>query len=162
PDHGDAARLCGLFLNTVPLRVRLRPGSWLDLARQAFRAELDLMPHRRYPLARLQEEHGPGPLFETTFNFTHFHVIGGAGRSGGLRYVGERVGTDPARRSEPTNLALVAGFLCDPTSPERILLALDYSPRALAAGQAARVGGYYLAALRALAEEPGAPHDAAC
>src|SRR5262249_12032055 len=54
PDDRDGERVLGLFLNTLPLRMKLNGGSWLQLAREAFAAELELMPHRRYPLAAIQ------------------------------------------------------------------------------------------------------------
>ena len=37
-------------------------------------AEQQLWPRRRYPIARLQQRYGPQPLFETAFNYNHFHV----------------------------------------------------------------------------------------
>ena len=38
--------------------------------------EQELLPHRRYPMGRLQRSSGE-PLFETAFNFNHFHVYQG-------------------------------------------------------------------------------------
>ncbi len=88
---GDQVR--GLFLNSLPLRLhKPRAGSWADLIRRARDAELELLPHRRYPLATLLRElntdrssgraigrsAGSGAqtqLFEVAFNFVHFHVV---------------------------------------------------------------------------------------
>lgn len=73
PEVDGADRVIGLFLNTVPL-VLPAAGSWDKLARAAFDAERAMIPHRRYPLAAMTTAHG-GPLFDVTFNFTHFHVL---------------------------------------------------------------------------------------
>jgi amino acid adenylation domain-containing protein len=79
PEVQGGDRSLGLFLNTLPLRLRLAGGTWSDLARAAFQAELAAMPHRRVPLAELQSRFGAGrQLFEVTFNYTHFHVLANA------------------------------------------------------------------------------------
>ncbi|HEX5714823.1 MAG TPA: amino acid adenylation domain-containing protein, partial [Thermoanaerobaculia bacterium] len=72
-DGGD--RIFGLFLNTLPLRLRLEPGTWRDLVRATFTAERKAMPYRRFPLAELQRLLGGRPLFEVMFNYIHFHVL---------------------------------------------------------------------------------------
>ncbi|MGC5016868.1 condensation domain-containing protein, partial [Streptosporangium sp. DT93] len=57
-EEADGAEVRGLFLNTVPFRLRLSEGSWRDLARAVFEAERELLPHRRYPLSALQRRLG--------------------------------------------------------------------------------------------------------
>jgi non-ribosomal peptide synthetase component F len=44
------------------------------LIRQAFEAEKQMLPHRRYPLSEIQKKQGGDPLFEAIFNYTHFHI----------------------------------------------------------------------------------------
>src|SRR5207247_2177698 len=44
PELPGAEEALGLFLNTVPLRIELGEGSWADLIRRVFRAELELLP----------------------------------------------------------------------------------------------------------------------
>src|SRR6185369_8981338 len=51
----DGERVLGLFLNTLPLRLKLGGGTWLNLVRETFEAEKELMPHRRYPMVQLQK-----------------------------------------------------------------------------------------------------------
>lgn len=72
PEVEGADLLIGLFLNTVPLRLRSVTGPFPDLARHALEAEQRMMPHRRYPLARIEDTLGR-PAFDVSFNFTHFH-----------------------------------------------------------------------------------------
>ncbi len=74
-EEQDADRVLGLFLNTLPLRLRLDSETWTELIRQVFAAESAMLPHRRFPLAELQRRTGGGAaLFETIFTFIHFHV----------------------------------------------------------------------------------------
>ncbi len=88
PEVPDGERVLGLFLNTVPLRLRLAAGSWGELVRAVFAAETALLPHRRYPLAELQRRFGAGQrLFEVNFNYVHFHVLEAAR---GVEVVGGR------------------------------------------------------------------------
>jgi amino acid adenylation domain-containing protein len=62
------------FVNLVPFCLDLSAGTFADLCRRAFVAESELLPHRRYPMAELKKRHMGRDLFDTVFNFTHFHV----------------------------------------------------------------------------------------
>ncbi len=73
PEEEGGDRLLGLFLNTLPVNVTVE-GSWRELIQSAVQAERDLLPGRRYPIARLQQRYGGQTLFETAFNYNHFHV----------------------------------------------------------------------------------------
>jgi amino acid adenylation domain-containing protein len=73
PGTMDADRMLGLFLNTLPLRVRVE-GSWLDLTQRLFAIEREQAAHRYFPMPTLLRETGGQPLFEAAFNFIHFHV----------------------------------------------------------------------------------------
>lgn len=77
PEVADGDRLLGLFLNTIPFRLELPKGSWLDLIRATWSVEQKLMSYRRFPLAEIQRIHHNQPLYETSFNFVHFHVYQG-------------------------------------------------------------------------------------
>ncbi|BAY99589.1 amino acid adenylation domain-containing protein [Tolypothrix tenuis PCC 7101] len=74
PETSDGTRCLGLFLNPLPLRMKLPQGSWIDLIFQAFETEQKLLPYRWYPMAQIQKDLGGERRFETCFNFTHFHV----------------------------------------------------------------------------------------
>jgi aryl carrier-like protein len=74
PEKADGERILGAFLNTVPLRMELSGATWADLAQRAYAAENELLPFRRYPIQELQRVHGAEQLFDTVFNYTHFHV----------------------------------------------------------------------------------------
>ena len=152
PEGPDGDRILGLFFHVVPLRAALAPGSWRDLARQAFDAECEMMPHRRYPLARVQAAHGGAQLFEVLFNFIHFHMLRDLLASGRLTLLGQ------VRRWEETNFPLSVVFLRDPTG-ERLTLWLRYDEVQFGACQLLRFQALFLRALEALAERPEARHE---
>ncbi|MEC4885101.1 MAG: amino acid adenylation domain-containing protein, partial [Scytonema sp. PMC 1070.18] len=77
PTEPDGDRILGLFLNTLPFRLQLTRGSWIDLIQATFHAEQALTPYRRFPVAEIQRLHAHQPLYETVFNFVHFHVYQG-------------------------------------------------------------------------------------
>ncbi len=143
---GDEVR--GLFLNTLPLRCRLAPGSWLDLARTAFAAEEALLPFRRYPYAVLQSERGRRPLFEAAFNYVHFHVARDLMRLGQLEVLG-------FKRGPGANFKLMVHFAQD-LEGRQATWELEYDSRRLPDAQALALAGLYERTLAAMASDPGA------
>lgn len=69
----DAEHTLGLFVNVVPVRIKLERGSWLDLVRQVARGEQEIFPLRRYPLSEIQKFSG-GALFDASFSFLRFQA----------------------------------------------------------------------------------------
>ncbi|MEM6404473.1 MAG: condensation domain-containing protein, partial [Cyanobacteria bacterium P01_D01_bin.116] len=76
-EKSGGENLLGLFLNTVPLRMQLQPGSWLELVKAVFAAENEIIPYRYFPLPEIQRLVDKSPLFEVGFNYVHFHVYEG-------------------------------------------------------------------------------------
>ncbi|MFI1194777.1 amino acid adenylation domain-containing protein [Micromonospora sp. NPDC020750] len=151
PESEGATTAMGLFLNTVPLRVDLGDGSWADLVGRVYRAEADLLPHRRYPMAQMKADAATtDPLFETVFNYTHFYL---------LKQLRERPGFDllDVRVSTETEFALRAEFMRDFFTDE-VRLSLHYHSAEFSPEQAAGIGEAYRRALAALADTPDAPH----
>jgi amino acid adenylation domain-containing protein len=75
PETSEGTALVGLFLNTVPLRMKLGVQSWSELVQQVYAAEQALLPHRRYPLPDIMRLTGGQPLFDVLFNYTHFRAF---------------------------------------------------------------------------------------
>ena len=128
------------------MRLRLREESWPALFARVFQAEREGLPHRRYPAGRLQREHPGEPLYETAFNYNHFHVYGRLEGRPGLEISRPQV-------FEYTNFTLMTNFDLDPQGGG-LALRLNYNTAALSAAQAEALAGYYLACLRAMVEEP--------
>ncbi|MER6108070.1 amino acid adenylation domain-containing protein [Streptomyces hirsutus] len=76
PELPGADRMRGLFLNTVPFGVARPRGTWLAHLRDVFRAEQDMLPHRRVPLVRIAELRPTEPrLTDAVFNYVNFHRL---------------------------------------------------------------------------------------
>jgi amino acid adenylation domain-containing protein len=151
PEATDGDRLIGLFLNTLPFRRQLVGGSWLDLVRETFDAERGLLPFRRYPLVELQRAHGGQPLFETAFNFVHFHIYQSLLADQALELVGSKSYSE-------TNFTLIADFKVDLVTSQ-VRAWLHYDATQLSDGQAQSIAGYYARTLAAMATEPEARYE---
>jgi amino acid adenylation domain-containing protein len=151
PEEGDGDRVLGLFLNAVPVRMRLEGGSWIDLVRQTFEAERELIPYRRFPLSEIQKLNGGGKVLETAFDFVHFHVLN---RLEGLRDFELREGP----YFEANDMATYTTFMLDAAST-RLELHIDYDPNVIARRQIEEISQYYLAVLRVMAARPDSAHE---
>lgn len=151
PEQADAEKMAGLFLNTLPLRQRLSGGSWLELVRETFATEQEVMPHRRFPLAEIQRLAGGRSLFETAFDFVHFHVLKEAERCPGVRFA-------EGPYFEANNLTTYTTFMLNVEST-RLELHIDYDPNELCGEQVAELSQYYLHALRAMARDSNALYE---
>ncbi|MDB9510452.1 amino acid adenylation domain-containing protein [Kamptonema animale CS-326] len=146
PEQMGGDRVLGLFLNTLPLRLQLSGGTWIDLVRAVFEAEGELLPHRRYPLAEIQKNMGGQPLFETAFNFVHFHVYQSLKAFKNVQILEEKF-------FEETNFPLMANFSVNAFSTQ-LNLTLQYDAAEFGEEQIQAVGGYYDRALAAMAQAP--------
>ncbi|MGW5490488.1 non-ribosomal peptide synthetase, partial [Streptosporangium sandarakinum] len=82
PESEGGGEVLGLFLNTLPLRVRLDAADRAELVRRVFDAEVAAVPYRHYPLFEIQRLAGRSPLLDTLFDFRDFHVYGGLPEDG--------------------------------------------------------------------------------
>jgi len=145
-EESDGERALGLFLNTVPLRQTVAGGRWLDLVRETFAAEREMLPHRWFPLAEMQRRLGGRHLFEVVFNFVNFHVYESVSGFAEMQPLG-------AETFEQTNHALTAVFgLEGPT--QRVSLGLLCDATQLCEEQAEAISGYYVRALESMAAAP--------
>jgi amino acid adenylation domain-containing protein len=147
----DGERVLGLFLNTLPFRLRLERGSWADLARQTFQAEREMLPYRRYPLPYLQKIQGGEPLYEAAFNFAHFHVYESMVGFKDLHLIS-------ARSYMETNFTLLANFGLN-VATTQVQLALEYNSAEMSREQIELIGDYYLRTLEAIAADPNGAHE---
>lgn len=118
-DDGEGDSLLGLFLNTLPISYSLTDSSWHEFFHQVLRAEQDILPHRRFPLAAIQRLTGQDELFESVFNFVHFHIYREwENNQHDVKVTG-------AEFFEETNFALLANFELD-VAVDQITLTLRY------------------------------------
>lgn len=151
PEEVDGERIIGLFLNAMPVRLNLTGGSWLDLVRQTFAAEQRLLPYRRFPLAEVHKLNGGRPLFETAFDFVHFHVYKSLqGR--------QAIDLKEGHYFEANDLTTYTTFMLDVNSA-RLELHIDYEPNVICRDQVAQMTQYYLATLEAMAADSDARYE---
>jgi amino acid adenylation domain-containing protein len=148
PETEDAEQMVGLFLNTVPMVVETKGRNWLDLVRQAHRAELDMLAYRRYPLSQIQRDLNRDLLFETIADYRAMRSYG----SLSLRRL-RRLRVDDVSFFEQTNFPFAANFSADPQTGE-IQLAISFDSAQFSVGQIDAIGGYYTTALTAIVANP--------
>uniref|UniRef100_UPI00389A4693 non-ribosomal peptide synthetase n=1 Tax=Tumebacillus lacus TaxID=2995335 RepID=UPI00389A4693 len=150
PELQGAELQRGLFLNTLPYRMEVKPGTWDDLIREAFRNEQELLPYRRFPMAEIQKMHGRQPLFETSFNFVHFHAMQEIVDLGDVEMLGQREIAD-------TNFTLQITFCINPTLGGLTLM-LDTNGVIVTPEQNEILFTQYLNVLEAMATAPQELH----
>jgi amino acid adenylation domain-containing protein len=154
PEIEDGEKLIGMFLNILPFKLDLEAENWPELARRVAEEERRLLPHRRYSIQRLQHLYGAENLFDTAFNFTHFHIyqrLLKAGEIEGISLFG----------TEQTYYSLTTQFNLDETL-SRITLALDYRELSISPEDVERIVGYFSRVLAAIADAPFTSHEATC
>ncbi|MEW6731714.1 MAG: amino acid adenylation domain-containing protein, partial [Acidobacteriota bacterium] len=119
--------------------------------RRTFQAEQEMLPYRRYPLVEMQKSYGREKLFDTAFNFTHFHAYQGLVENSEMELLGGRF-------FEATNFTLVASFGIDPFS-SGIVLTLEYDTAVLSEYYIKMIGDYYLRTISALAFSSHTPYQ---
>src|SRR5262249_23273662 len=75
PEMTGIEHMVGLFINTVPLRVKLPPSQPLTaLFKQVQGSQSRLMAHQHRGLSEIQSAAGSGELFDTLFVFENYPV----------------------------------------------------------------------------------------
>jgi pristinamycin I synthase-3/4 len=144
----DGDKVLGLFLNTLPLRLRIQPESWRALINRVFEAELGLLAHRFYPLAQIVEDNGHQPLFDVMFNYIDFHVHDLLeDRSAELLEVSS---------FDVTNFGLGVNAIAQ---GRQLTINFAHDPRRVETRVVERIAESYLTALRSIAEDCDALAD---
>ncbi len=151
PEETDGERAIGLFLNTLPFRMGVSGGTWVELVRATYATEREALPYRLYPLADLQRALGGQPLFEAVFNFVHFHIYQSLAQFTGIQGIGRQT-------FEETNFTFVATFMMGMLASQ-MHLELKYDADAFSHEQVATIGSYYARTLEAMATDPFGRYD---
>jgi amino acid adenylation domain-containing protein len=146
-----AERAIGLFINTLPLRVRLPPGQplqqWLaDIQTSQAR----LLAHQYVGLAEIQRAAGVSQLFDTLIVFENYPLehgpLHGQDTAGGLR-IAALEGNDATHY--PLALMAIPG--------PRLRLRLDYDPARFPAHRARAIAAALARLTRLAAHHPARP-----
>lgn len=149
PETADGDRMLGLFLNELPLRIRLGDQTWTDLARQIHAEELEMTAHRRYPHALIQRDHGSRPILDTNFNFTDFHTTKALVRAGSLEVL-------DVQEIESTHYPLGVNYTVDVRTRE-LRLIIEYDAASLTRRTAELTAQAHRLILAALSDDPARP-----
>ncbi|MEU8820498.1 amino acid adenylation domain-containing protein [Actinoplanes sp. NPDC048796] len=136
--------MVGLFINTVPVRVRLRPEeSWPELLRRVQAEQAALLDHQHASLAGIQRRAGLGDLFDTLTVFESYPAGTAVPDAGDLR-IGGGIPVDATHY--PLSLVVV------PQS--RLRLRLEHRPDLYDAAAAGRLLSRFRALLGAFVSAP--------
>lgn len=156
PGTAGAEDTRGMYLNTLPVRIRTAGLTGTTLAKECFEAETRLLRHRAYPGAALERRSAYGRLITAVFNYTRFHALGevGKGKDGpsAVSLSGE------FQEIAPTNYPLYVSF--DHGADElhgHLALLLAASPRHFADWEVDQLVELYRSVLGWLATEPEEP-----
>lgn len=150
PESADSERVLGLFLNNIPFRIKLEDKSWIDLIKEIFKCEQEIIKYRNFPLAEIQKMNGGGRLFDTVFNYTNFHV-----------YNKNNEGNEIIRDTiffEHTNFPLLVSFSLD-YSKSKLRLILSHDRKRLRDNQVKKISEYYIKALEDIVDNPLELHN---
>ncbi|HEY1243817.1 MAG TPA: condensation domain-containing protein, partial [Hyphomicrobiaceae bacterium] len=146
PEIAGIESMVGLFVNTLPLRVKLPPSKpLLALLREVQDSQSRLMAHQHLGLAEIQGLAGLGELFDTLVAFENYPVdrAGLSAEVGGLRLTGFS-GVDATHY--PLSLAAHAG--------ERLQLRLSYRPDLFERGSVEAIAARLMRLLEAAVADP--------
>lgn len=152
PEVAGGDRILGLFLNTMPFRLEIPNSSWLDLILATWSAEQKLMPYRRFPLAEIQRLHQNRSLFESSFNFVHFHVYQGLTDFAEVELI-------DTESFDETNIPFAVSWSEEITS-QSLNLNITYDGNEFSPAQIEDCADYILNICAAIAEDPKANYNA--
>ncbi|MEH2191207.1 MAG: amino acid adenylation domain-containing protein [Nostoc sp.] len=153
-EEKDGEQTLGIHLNTVPLRLQLTGGTWVELVQQVFEAERELLAFRRYPYAELKKLNSNQHLFETVFNYTHFHIFKSLQSLKNTEILG-------AQGFGETHFALRVEFNLDSIS-EQIQLDLECDLTDINNAQLEAIGNYFSETLTLMSTQPWERYESQC
>ncbi|MDJ0840207.1 MAG: non-ribosomal peptide synthase/polyketide synthase, partial [Acidobacteriota bacterium] len=144
PELEDGEKIYGLFLNAMPFRFNVQPCRWLQLVRSVFEKEQACLPHRRFPMAEISEWYEEREMFQTFFNFVHFHATRQLAPNRLANLGGESLS------EEPSHWPLMISFRLNPQTGI-ISLSVQGRGDVLSRGQIEDVLDYFKATLHRMA-----------
>ncbi|MFI9328950.1 amino acid adenylation domain-containing protein [Kitasatospora sp. NPDC052868] len=152
-DLPGAEAMVGLFINTVPVRVRLAPDATLaGAAARVQREQAELMAHQHLGLGAIQRRSAvDGSLFDTLLVVENYQGGGDALREALGDTAGLTVTALGARDAThfPLGLTVLPGA--------ELRVELEYRPDLFTAAEAERIADRFLALLAAFADGPDTP-----
>ncbi|MFG2728474.1 amino acid adenylation domain-containing protein [Streptomyces canus] len=140
--------MVGLFINTLPVRVRLTPGDGLaELLTRLQERQFELLDHHHYGLAEIHQDLGVDALFDTLVAFQSYPVdrvgLAEAGAAAGIEVTGMH-----AEGAANYPLALIVH------TDGELSLTLQYHRNVLTADAVRTIAARLQAVLRQLTDDP--------
>ncbi|MEU0229116.1 amino acid adenylation domain-containing protein [Streptomyces sp. NPDC006284] len=149
PELDGVEDMVGLFINTLPLRLRLRPAEPLaDMLARLQEEQSRLLAHQHLGLAEIQRLTDVGELFDTSMVFENYPLD-----ASGLDRATDGLRVLRTEGYDATHYPL--GLVCMPDSTLRFQL--DYRPDVFRAEEAEELAEHLLGILRLLLDAPHAP-----
>lgn len=146
PETSDGDRVLGLFLNSSPFRMAVGSSRWIDLIRNTFAGEREILPFRRYPLSELHKLLKRQRLSEIVFYFTHYHIYHQLQRFAELEVLDNKP-------YEESSFTLVSMFSVDPFT-NRVAGHLCCDCTQMSQAFAELIASWYEQALTSLTADP--------
>ncbi|WP_446046491.1 condensation domain-containing protein, partial [Streptomyces olivaceus] len=153
PELAGVEDMVGLFINTLPLRLRLRLRAGESLGGMLTRLQSEqagLLEHQHLGLAEIQRTVGMGELFDTSMVFENYPLdsagLDSSAAGGGLRLAGAQ-----SRSAMHYTYGLVAH------PGEQLKFRLDFQPDLVDRTEAEAVAGRLVRVLEAVAADPDRP-----
>ncbi|WP_301184563.1 non-ribosomal peptide synthetase [Streptomyces sp. NL15-2K] len=139
--------MVGLFINTLPVRVRTARGdSLLDVATRLQEQQFALLPHKYLGLTDIQRITGTGALFDTSTEFSNYPVD-----SESLEQTAEGIGIVDAQLQDGTHYPLALGAS---DGGQTLSLKIDYRPDLFDDETVRAIGGRLRTVLEEFATDP--------
>ncbi|WP_158708263.1 non-ribosomal peptide synthetase [Streptomyces sp. NRRL S-455] len=152
PELTGVDTMVGLFMNTLPLRVRLRPAESLtDFMRRVQSEQARLIDHQWVSLADIQRWAGSGELFDTAMVFENYPLNSSRGRPPGAGPDADLPTVLKVHSRDQMHYPL--GLLALPR--ETLRFSLGYLPQVFDAEQVRSVIAAFRRALRTILDSPG-------
>ncbi len=152
PDIPAVESMVGLFINTVPVRVRTRPDEPVRQLLDRLRDEqAGLVTRQHLGLSEIQRAAGVGTLFDTVLVFENYPNIGGTAGGTGLDPDGLRAVDVNVADATHYPLALIA------VPGQSLALKLDYRPALFERADAERLLDRLVWLLSQMVADPGKP-----
>ncbi|WKB54419.1 non-ribosomal peptide synthetase [Eleftheria terrae] len=154
PELPGIEQMVGLFINTLPLRLRLRAGETVQSLLERLQAQQShLLDHQHLGLAEIQQLSGHQELFDTLMVFENFPVseatAPAAGHPGDELQVSLRSHHGGDTSHYPLGLALSPG--------QQLALKISWRPDVFDTAHVERIADSYIRILQAFARDPAQP-----
>ncbi|MFE1930389.1 non-ribosomal peptide synthase/polyketide synthase [Streptomyces sp. NPDC059474] len=151
PQIDGVERMVGLFINTLPTRIRLRAAEpFAELLTRVQAEQTRLTPHQHLELAEIQRAVGHGELFDTSMVFQNYPVDRATTAEEGIAAAVRLV---PGKDREATHYPLMLVG----SARDTMLFRLNYRPDVFEEAAAQRILDRFVRILHALVAEPELP-----